>query len=126
MLLAVSVSTAHIEEEPQAICMHHFQVLSLLCGESPCLTTKQQNWQHTDTEALHFELHLQLAQLPNTLHFCEAALSLADAGFNLCLPSGRRVNNNTQILEARDMSRLTTRQLHSLQRLSTIVTNSSV
>jgi hypothetical protein len=40
---------------------------------------QQRNWQCLGTDALEFELHLQLAQLPNKLHFCKPALVFADA-----------------------------------------------
>jgi hypothetical protein len=56
MLLAVPVSTAHIQNLLEAVRVHHFQPVSLLLSESPGLTAKQQHRQHIGTETLHFEL----------------------------------------------------------------------
>jgi hypothetical protein len=56
MLLVVPVGTAHIQNLPEAVRVHHFQPVSLLLSESPRLTAKQQHRQHIGTETLDFEL----------------------------------------------------------------------
>jgi hypothetical protein len=108
MLLAVPVSTAHIQDLPEAVRVHHFQPVSLLLSESPGLTAKQQHRQHISTEALHFELDTHAAGTPHTLHLGKSAPGLADAGSDLRLPACRGINHTPQILERGHIMSLTT------------------
>jgi hypothetical protein len=108
ILRAVTVSTALIQNLPEAGRVHHFQPINLLLSESPGLTAKQQHKQHIGTETLHFELDTQATSTPHTLHLSKSAPGLADAGIDLRLPACRGINHTPQILERGHIVKLTT------------------